>query len=52
MHHHRDAKLACELLSCGEMIRMRVRIDEISDAQAIARGQRGIAVDLAKLRVD
>jgi len=52
MHYHGDTELARELLSCGEMIRMRVRIDEISDAQTIPCGQRGIAVDLAKLRVD
>jgi len=52
MHHYRYAELARELLGCGEMIRMCVRIDEISDAQTVPRGQRGVAVDLAKLRVD
>ena len=52
MHYHRDAKLARELLSCGEMIRMRMRIDEISDAQSALCSQSNVAVDLAKLRID
>jgi hypothetical protein len=52
VHYHRHCELAGELLRRGEMIRMRVRIDEISDAQTVLCSQRDIAVDLAKLRVD
>jgi hypothetical protein len=32
VHYHRHCELASELLCCGEMIRVRVRIDEIPDA--------------------
>ena len=52
MHYHRDCELAGELLGRREMIRMRVRVDEISDAQAVLCSQRNVAVDLAKLRID
>ncbi len=52
MHHHRHPELASELLGCGEMIRVRVRIDEIADAQAVTRGERDVAVDLAELRIN
>src|ERR1700733_11225580 len=52
MHHHRHIELARELLSSGEMIRMCMGIDEIPEAQTILCGQRGVAVDLAELRVD
>ena len=52
MHHHRHPKLASELLGCGEMIRVRVCIDEIADSQAVARGEREVAVDLAELRIN
>ena len=52
MHDHRHIELARELLSCREMIRVRMGIDEIPDAQTIPCGQRDVAVDLAELRVD
>jgi hypothetical protein len=50
MHHHRHPELAREQLGCGEMI--GVRIHKIRDVQTVPCGQRGVAVDLAKLRVD
>ncbi len=45
MHHHRHTELARELLGCGEMIRVRVRVDEIPDAQTVPCGQRQVTVE-------
>jgi hypothetical protein len=52
MHHDRHSELARQLLGCGKMIRVRVRIDEIPDAQTVPRGRREVAIKLPKLGVD
>ena len=52
MHHHRHVELARELLGGREMIRVRMGVDEIVDAQTILGGERHVAVDLAEFRVD
>ncbi len=52
MHDHRHIELAGELLCSGEMVRMGMGIDEIPEAQTILCRKRGVAVDLAELRVD
>src|ERR1700733_8877000 len=52
VHHHRPSQLASKLPGRGKMIRVRVRIDEIPDAQTISCSQRNVPVDLAELGVD
>jgi hypothetical protein len=52
MHHYRHSELTPELLGCREMIRVRVCVDEIPNAQTIPCGQREVAVNLAEFRVD
>ena len=37
---------------CREVIGVRVGVDQVTDAQAVARGEAQIAVDLADLRID
>ena len=48
---HIDASLREQAIG-REMIGMRVRVDEVADAQAVACRQREVAVDLAHLGVD
>ena len=52
MHDHRDAQLSRELPGRGEVIGMGVRVDQVVDAQPVARGEREVVVDLAELRID
>src|ERR1700722_16978258 len=52
MHDHWHTQLTSELLTGREMIRVRMRVDEIAYAQPIFCSQRDVSVDLAELRVD
>src|ERR1700683_2185593 len=52
MHDHGHTQLASKLLTCREMIRVRMGVDEVAYAQPIFCNQRDVAVDLAELRVD
>ena len=52
MHDHWHIRLSSQLLTGGEMIRVRMGVDEIAYAQTISCGQCQVAVDLAELRID
>jgi glycine/D-amino acid oxidase-like deaminating enzyme len=52
VHDHRRPELARKLLRGGEVVRVGVRIDEVVDSQAVARGEGQVAIDLAQFRVD
>src|ERR1700735_4314720 len=52
MHDDRGGKLMRELPRRGKMIGMCMRVDEITEAQAMAGCQRVVAVNLAELRID
>jgi hypothetical protein len=52
MHDYRHPELARQLLGCRKMVGVCMGVDEIPDAQPIARGERDIAVNLTELRVD
>src|SRR6266403_4566185 len=41
-----------KLLSGREMIRVGMRVDEVMDAQAVARSHRGITIDETDFRID
>jgi hypothetical protein len=51
VHHHRHIETAGELTISGEMIRVRMCIDQIADAQAVLTGEREAAIDLAHFRI-
>ena len=52
MHHHGHAELLRQLPCPGKVVGVRVRIDQVTDAQPVARGEAKIAVNLARLRID
>ncbi len=52
MHHHRYGEPSRELPRPGEVVGMRVRVDQVPDPQAVPRRERDVAVDLAQLRID
>ena len=52
MRYHRRAERLRNLLGRREMIGMRVGVDHIENAQAFARGDRLVAIDLAHLGID
>jgi hypothetical protein len=52
MHDDRHAQLAPDLLGGGEMIRVRMRIDDVVKPQPVAGRERLIAIDLADLGID
>ena len=47
VHHDGHAELSRELAGRREMVGVRVRVDEVANAQAVARGEREVVVDLA-----
>ncbi len=52
MHRDRNVESARKLLCGGEMVGVRVRVDDVVDAQSIPRRQGEIAVDETELRID
>jgi hypothetical protein len=52
MHDHRNAELARELVRGGEVIRVRMRVDDVAKPQAATRQRALITVDLPDLRID
>jgi hypothetical protein len=52
MHHHRHTQLLCQRSRCREVIGVRVGVDQVVDAQPVARGERQVLVDAAQLGVD
>ena len=51
VHHDRRIETPRELAIGGEMIRVRMRIDEVADAQSMLRGERQVTIDLARFRI-
>ena len=52
MHRDRHVEAMRELLRRREVIGVRMRIDQVMDAQALASRQREVAVDQADLGID
>jgi hypothetical protein len=52
VHHDRHGQLPCQLPGCREMVGVGVGVDQVTDAQAITRGERKVVVDLADFRID
>src|SRR5690606_32431617 len=46
------AELAAELAGSGEVIRVRVRLDDVVDAHAALGGERDVAIELLEVRID
>src|SRR5262249_12667372 len=52
MHHDRHPKRLRHMPHRGEVVGMRVRIDEVTDPHAFASGMGDVTVELADLRID
>jgi hypothetical protein len=52
MHDDGYIEAASELAGGGEVIRVRVRIDRMTDTQTVARSKRQVPIDLAQLWID
>src|SRR5258708_39735010 len=52
VHRHGRIQVPGKLLSGRKMVRMRLGVDEVTDAQAVTRSQGGVAIDETTLRID
>jgi hypothetical protein len=52
VHDHGHGELSRELAGRRKMVGVRVRIDQVADTQAVARGERYVVIDLADFRID
>ncbi len=52
MHGDGYVEAPRQLPGGGEVVRVSVRVDDMTNAQPVMRGQRNVAIDLAQLRID